>query len=310
MKCPKCGFISFDYNETCPKCKKDISGEREKMHHVAFRPDVPFLIGALIGETDGSRTKLEVHEHDILMPLDSGVFDMERASGEESLEINLDAAPEPGQTMENFLPVEGEEIALGLEDLDLDRDDVLDETGSPPPFGAPDAQEENPPPDSLALDEDTLSIELADLLEIETESESADEYVNEEALTLEVESAKLELEEFPEELEVSETTPEPEAPFVFTESDDQKTGEDEVTFDLIPDTPPPYQEELDKLFSLDDLKKDKIGEYRIPGELDPLPGTKPEDSSGTGVPSSEPSGVWSEIEKDLEELDFDIDGSK
>jgi len=29
MRCPKCGYISFDHVETCLKCKKDISGKVE-----------------------------------------------------------------------------------------------------------------------------------------------------------------------------------------------------------------------------------------------------------------------------------------
>jgi hypothetical protein len=29
MRCPKCGYISFDHIETCLKCKKDISGSTE-----------------------------------------------------------------------------------------------------------------------------------------------------------------------------------------------------------------------------------------------------------------------------------------
>lgn len=29
MRCPKCGFISFDHMESCLKCKKDISGSTE-----------------------------------------------------------------------------------------------------------------------------------------------------------------------------------------------------------------------------------------------------------------------------------------
>ena len=29
MRCPKCGYISFDHMETCLKCKKDISDSAE-----------------------------------------------------------------------------------------------------------------------------------------------------------------------------------------------------------------------------------------------------------------------------------------
>ena len=55
MKCPKCGYVSFDYNLSCPKCNKDISSEQAKLHIPAFRPDPPFLLGALTGEANESQ---------------------------------------------------------------------------------------------------------------------------------------------------------------------------------------------------------------------------------------------------------------
>ena len=48
MKCPKCSFISFDFNQSCPKCKKDLSGVKEMMHLPSFRPvvfDLPGVAG-------------------------------------------------------------------------------------------------------------------------------------------------------------------------------------------------------------------------------------------------------------------------
>ncbi len=50
MKCPKCGYISFDYNQVCPKCSKDISAEQARLNLPSFRPDTPFLLEALVGE--------------------------------------------------------------------------------------------------------------------------------------------------------------------------------------------------------------------------------------------------------------------
>jgi hypothetical protein len=49
MKCPKCGYISFDYNQACPKCNKDVSLMQEKLNIPAFKPDPPSLLGALLG---------------------------------------------------------------------------------------------------------------------------------------------------------------------------------------------------------------------------------------------------------------------
>ena len=49
MKCPKCSYISFDYNQVCPKCNKDISLEQEKLNIPSLKPDPPSLLGALMG---------------------------------------------------------------------------------------------------------------------------------------------------------------------------------------------------------------------------------------------------------------------
>lgn len=50
MRCPKCGYISFDHNLTCPKCNKDISGDQKRLNLTFFMPSPPPLLGALIGK--------------------------------------------------------------------------------------------------------------------------------------------------------------------------------------------------------------------------------------------------------------------
>jgi len=62
MKCPKCGYISFDFNQTCPKCNKDISAEQQKLNIPPFKPTPHFLLGALLGETGepGADLKIEL----------------------------------------------------------------------------------------------------------------------------------------------------------------------------------------------------------------------------------------------------------
>jgi len=98
MKCPKCGYISFDYNLSCPKCNKDISSEQEKLHIPAFRPDPPFLLGALTGEANesqvgmapaGSQISLD-KEADISLD-DSSALDSGEVSAQDSSELNLDS---------------------------------------------------------------------------------------------------------------------------------------------------------------------------------------------------------------------------
>ena len=53
MKCPKCGNISFDHLDNCMKCSKDLSAERNELNLMDFKPEVPFLLGSLVGEMQG-----------------------------------------------------------------------------------------------------------------------------------------------------------------------------------------------------------------------------------------------------------------
>ncbi|RPI77097.1 MAG: hypothetical protein EHM45_10420 [Desulfobacteraceae bacterium] len=62
MKCPKCGYISFDYNTRCPKCNKDIAAEQEKLNFPPFKPNPPFLLESLIGEATDSAPALHVRQ--------------------------------------------------------------------------------------------------------------------------------------------------------------------------------------------------------------------------------------------------------
>jgi hypothetical protein len=39
MRCPKCGFISFDYLDRCIKCQTDLTGERHKLNLLDITPN-------------------------------------------------------------------------------------------------------------------------------------------------------------------------------------------------------------------------------------------------------------------------------
>ena len=60
MKCPKCGYISFDYNRSCPKCSEDMSAERAILNLSDYRSDPPFLLGALTGEANESEVEIRM----------------------------------------------------------------------------------------------------------------------------------------------------------------------------------------------------------------------------------------------------------
>ncbi len=53
MRCPKCGYISFDHLANCRKCSRDLGDAREALNLTDFEPQVPFLLGSLVGEMQG-----------------------------------------------------------------------------------------------------------------------------------------------------------------------------------------------------------------------------------------------------------------
>jgi hypothetical protein len=159
MKCPKCAYISFDYNQVCPKCSKDISAEQRKLNLPAFRPAPPSLLGALTGELGDSHAGLQMNEsggifaevqETAFSPEDSQTIEaMEEAfEDSQSLEIEIEATPEPGV----HFPAgeEPEEVSSGLEDLVFDADEAL-----------PKADE--------AAEEDIVSLDFEDFSDDETE---------------------------------------------------------------------------------------------------------------------------------------------
>jgi hypothetical protein len=161
MKCPKCGYISFDYNQVCPKCNKDIGNEQEKLNLPGFKPDPPYLLEALTGAASASRIGLEagtyVESPEMESVLDGGMDDtgaMEKASvfgkNGEGFEMGMeDQAPEPdlvesGDSIETDISavdlseIEMEDEGEDQNSLTLDLGDLPDEseTTGPPPAPA------------------------------------------------------------------------------------------------------------------------------------------------------------------------------
>ena len=121
MNCPKCSYISFDYNLSCPKCNKDISSEQEKMHIPAFRPDPPFLLGALTGEANQSQigappapTPISFGKKTDISLDDSDSLDSGEVAFEDSAEINLDSGElSLDDTSSISVDTGGEQVQLG-----------------------------------------------------------------------------------------------------------------------------------------------------------------------------------------------------
>lgn len=131
MKCPKCNFISFDYNQACPKCGHDLSHEIELMNLPAYTPKELSLLGLLTGNGDISSVDALIGPSEI-----PGTTDEDA----EELLISLDSFSDEEQEPIQFEPEPSlsavepkiEEGATGADDgLTISLEDLSDEEHEP-----------------------------------------------------------------------------------------------------------------------------------------------------------------------------------
>ncbi|MFZ0448372.1 MAG: hypothetical protein WAL98_03955 [Desulfatiglandaceae bacterium] len=140
MKCPKCGYISFDYNQICPKCSKDIGNEQKKLNLPAFKPDPPYLLEALTGSASESRIGLEpgtfVESPDMEPVIGAAMDDtgvamddtgvMRKASlfgkNDEELEMEMEGQASEAPAMESGDSIETEISAVDLSEIEMETE--------------------------------------------------------------------------------------------------------------------------------------------------------------------------------------------
>jgi len=140
MKCPKCNYVSFDYNQVCPKCNKDISTEQQRMNLPAYRPSPLSLLGGLTGEPGQSEDSVFDEGKNLDMDFEiSGNGEAEKSEepslSADLLETNLLDEEEEIEHLEplsDFEEEEGEKISpesveISLEDSE--RTLALSDTG-------------------------------------------------------------------------------------------------------------------------------------------------------------------------------------
>jgi len=154
MKCPKCSYISFDYNASCPKCNKDVTSEARKLNLPSYKPNPPSLLGTLSGETEDSYANLLRNTYTGAAPeepnLDVGLDDSSEIGGQEGvfddgqdLDINFgsgefDASGASGEfdvngSAESESVEEEDENVYSLDDLKLDETGQLSVGGGSKP---------------------------------------------------------------------------------------------------------------------------------------------------------------------------------
>lgn len=106
MRCPKCGYITFDHLETCTKCRKNIAAASQQLSGTVDKAETPSFL------------HFEVHELDT----DNDVS-VEPLPEDEDIDLDMSADGDDGVDVELLLveedTLESDETQAD-EDLDLD----------------------------------------------------------------------------------------------------------------------------------------------------------------------------------------------
>ena len=129
MRCPKCGYITFDHLETCTKCRKNIAAAAAQLSGTTFQAEAPsflqFKVQAVTEHGDSVNVFSEDSDIELDMAVEGADNDIEFNFEEESADAPDVAAFED----DDFdLPLTDDEV-----DLDLDGGvDVADDDNKGP----------------------------------------------------------------------------------------------------------------------------------------------------------------------------------
>lgn len=201
MRCPKCGFISFDHLEKCLKCKKDISAVSETLKGGVMHVASPVFLNLqaqddqsdesdFVAEGEGIEVEdaedfdliveedsVEEGEEEVLLEVDQnaeeeGFIDFEMSSDEDKdSEIAIDSTffDDDDEVEEQLF--DNQLDSLSEEDTDALEMDVPDELLDMSDLAAPSLSEDAKSADQDAQDElNSLDIDL-DSFDFELESD-------------------------------------------------------------------------------------------------------------------------------------------
>jgi hypothetical protein len=164
MRCTKCGFISFDFNQVCPKCNRGLADEQKRFNLPSFRPDPPMLLGRLLGESndepdidirpDDHFAILEEADHGVESGLDDSlsVLTEDKLSFENEEELDVVSLVSDEHELSPSMPEsEPEEIELdlGLDDISMEEPEEV----------APSRGQDEEEPFDLLIESDDLTLD-------------------------------------------------------------------------------------------------------------------------------------------------------
>jgi len=131
MRCPKCGYISFDHAETCSKCKKDISAQSEQLSGTILLAEAPAYLQFNMTESDGMGVGrgIDVSPDETEFQAGSAVT-VENEEPETADEIAFDFPEEDSGSSRADGQNESEDFDLPLNDNDDEIEIVMEEEES------------------------------------------------------------------------------------------------------------------------------------------------------------------------------------
>ena len=130
MKCPKCGYISFDYNEVCPKCNKNIAALRDKMSLPSYKAAPLSMLKALTGEASDLDADISVQvsedtasvleEEEGLSLEDSQAIEAMEKTFKDSQEFDMQLETTLDEIWDDTPKEDAADLSLDLEDLPID----------------------------------------------------------------------------------------------------------------------------------------------------------------------------------------------
>ncbi len=127
MKCPKCGYISFDHNEVCPKCNKNIAALRDKMSLPSYKAAPVSMLKALTGEASDSDADISVQvsedtasvlgEEEGLSPEDSQAIEAMEKTFKDSEEFDMQLETTLDEVWDETPKEDAADLSLDIEDL-------------------------------------------------------------------------------------------------------------------------------------------------------------------------------------------------
>lgn len=113
MRCPKCGYISFDRQRSCGKCSNDLTAADEQLRGTVSKAATPFFLDAILGKQKPAEAGPSPVFHEEEESLDLDELGGEAPPAGED-ELDFPGAPlDEGELEDQPLP------SLGLEDIDV-----------------------------------------------------------------------------------------------------------------------------------------------------------------------------------------------